>query len=44
MDKNNGQKVSKEEVHGPLGRDFDRLDMDKDGMLTKAELENIKKT
>lgn len=43
MVKNNDQKVSKEEVHGPLGRDFDRLDMDKDGMLTKAELENIKK-
>lgn len=43
MDKNNDQKVSKSEVHGPLSRDFDRLDADKDGMLTKAELAKLHK-
>lgn len=43
MDKNNDQKVSKDEVHGPLGRDFDRLDTNKDGLLTKEELAKLKK-
>lgn len=43
MDKNNDQQVSKDEAHGPLARDFDRLDANKDGLLTKEELANIRK-
>lgn len=43
MDKDNDQKVSKSEAHGPLARDFDRLDANKDGLLTKEELAMLKK-
>ena len=42
MDKDNDQHVSKAEVHGPLSRDFDRLDTDKNGKLSKEELAKIK--
>lgn len=43
MDTNNDNQVSKAEVHGPLSRDFDRLDADKNGMLNKEELSKIRK-
>ncbi|MFK7969250.1 MAG: redoxin domain-containing protein [Bacteroidia bacterium] len=43
MDKNDDQKVSLEEAHGPLKNDFDRVDTNKDGYLTKEELAAIKK-
>ena len=43
MDKDNDQKVSKSEAHGPLKRDFDRLDKDEDGFLTSEELSALKK-
>ena len=42
MDKDKNQKVSKAEAHGPLKRDFDRLDKDEDGFLTKEELAEMK--
>lgn len=44
MDKNNDQQVSKSEVHGPLERDFDNLDADNNGLLSKEELSKIRKT
>ena len=43
MDKNNDQKISKDEAHGPLVRDFDRIDQNQDGVLTMEELKNMKK-
>lgn len=43
MDSNSDKKISADEAHGPLKRDFDRLDADKDGFLTSAELEELKK-
>lgn len=43
MDTNNDQQLSKEEVQGPLARDFDRLDVNNDGQLTKEELANIRR-
>lgn len=43
MDKNNDSQVSKSEAHGPLAGDFERLDINKDGFLTKEELATLKK-
>jgi len=43
MDEDNDKTISKSEVHGPLARDFDSLDEDKDGKLTLAELSKMKK-
>jgi glutathione peroxidase-family protein len=43
MDKNNDQKISKNEAHGPLAGDFDNLDKNKDGELTMDELANIRR-
>lgn len=43
MDKNNDKKISKEEAQGPLARDFDRIDKNKDGVLTMEELSNLRK-
>ena len=42
MDANNDGEISKAEAKGPLVRDFDRVDVNGDGKLTVAELENIK--
>ncbi|MFT5619561.1 MAG: hypothetical protein ACI85I_002807 [Arenicella sp.] len=38
MDLNKDNKLSKDEVKGPLKNDFDKLDNNKDGFLTKDEL------
>ena len=38
MDKDGDQKISKAEATGPLQNDFDRLDTNKDGQLSKEEL------
>ena len=43
MDKDNDQKVSEAEAHGPLKRDFARLDKNEDGFLTSEELSALKK-
>lgn len=40
MDSNKDGKLAKDEVSGRLLQDFDRLDTDKDGFVTKEELEN----
>ncbi len=42
MDKNQDQKVSLAEAHGPLKRDFNRIDENEDGFLTVEELSKIK--
>jgi len=42
MDKNKDNKISKDESEGKLAEDFDRLDIDKDGVLTIAELPKAK--
>ena len=42
MDANNDGEISKAEAKGPLVRNFDRVDVNGDGKLTVAELENIK--
>ena len=41
MDANKDQQISREEVRGPLGRDFDRIDANNDGFLNKEELSKI---
>ncbi|MGR5140272.1 DUF1566 domain-containing protein [Photobacterium sp. DNB23_23_1] len=38
MDTNNDGKLSRDEVRGPLKRDFDKLDTNRDGYLTRNEL------
>ena len=43
MDANKDNEISKDEAHGPLAGDFEMLDANKDGKLTIAELEKIKK-
>ncbi|WP_117881294.1 YHYH protein [Aureibaculum luteum] len=43
MDVNNDEKLSKEEVKGPLLEQFDQVDSDKDGFITKEELESADK-
>lgn len=40
MDANEDGKLAKEEVQGPLERDFSRIDQDGDGFISKTELEN----
>ncbi|QDO95706.1 hypothetical protein FNB79_10200 [Formosa sediminum] len=40
MDANADGKLSKDEVKGPLESDFDKIDTDKDGFISKTELEN----
>ncbi|WP_405566014.1 YHYH protein [Polaribacter sp. Asnod6-C07] len=39
MDQNKDDKLSKEEVKGPLNNQFTKLDTNKDGFLSKEELE-----
>ena len=43
MDSNKDGKLSKEEVKGPLKDDFVKIDTDKDGLITEAELEKAPK-
>ena len=43
MDSNGDKMISKDEVEGPLSRDFDNLDTDKNGMLNMEELSAMKK-
>ncbi|WP_109437403.1 EF-hand domain-containing protein [Aquimarina sp. AU119] len=43
MDDNNDNKLAKEEVRGPLKRDFSKIDTDEDGFITKEELEKAPK-
>ncbi len=40
MDANQDGKLDKSEIKGPLLRDFDRVDSDSDGFITRTELEN----
>lgn len=42
MDKDKDQKVSAAEAEGPLKRDFERVDANKDGFLTLEELSALK--
>jgi len=39
LDINKDQKISKSEARGPLEREFDRIDSNNDGHITKEELE-----
>ena len=43
MDANTEGKLSKEEAKGPLEKDFAKIDTNKDGFLSKAELEKAPK-
>lgn len=43
MDTNNDGKLSKDELKGPLARDFDTIDTDKDGFLSRKEVEKAPK-
>ena len=43
MDTNKDSKISKKEVRGPLKDDFAKIDINKDGFLTKVELEKAPK-
>ena len=43
MDSNNDGKLSKDEAKGGLVDDFDRVDVNKDGFVTKEEMENAPK-
>lgn len=43
MDKNEDGKLSKEEIKGPLEKDFDKIDTNEDGFLSKEELEKAPK-
>lgn len=40
MDANKDGKLAKNEVKGPLQRDFSTIDRNKDGFIVKSELEN----
>lgn len=42
MDTNNDQQLSKDEAHGPIAANFDKLDIDEDGVLTLSELSKAK--
>jgi len=42
MDANDDGKLAKNEVKGPLSRDFKHLDANEDGFITESELENGK--
>lgn len=43
MDANEDNKLSLEEAHGPLKNNFSEIDTDKDGFLTKEEVEKAPK-
>tara|TARA_R110002012_G_scaffold283090_2_gene473239 strand:+ start:195076 stop:195849 length:774 start_codon:yes stop_codon:yes gene_type:complete len=40
MDSNKDSKLSASEVKGPLKQDFNKIDLNKDGFLSKVEIEN----
>lgn len=42
MDKDNDQKISLSEAHGPLKDDFKEFDKNNDGFLTREELSSLK--
>ena len=42
MDVNNDEKLSKEEVRGPLKKDFTKIDTNEDGFLVMEELQQAK--
>ncbi|GAA3520781.1 hypothetical protein GCM10022393_38820 [Aquimarina addita] len=43
MDADKDGQLTKEEIKGPLQRDFSKIDTNEDGFLTKEELENAPK-
>lgn len=43
MDANNDGKLSKNEVQGPIQRDFSKIDSNGDGFISRTELENAPK-
>lgn len=43
MDANKDNKLSKEEIKGPLKDDFAKVDTNKDGFITKEELKKAPK-
>lgn len=43
MDSNNDGKLSKEEIKGPLAKDFDVIDTNEDGFITEEEFKNAPK-
>ena len=43
LDANGDEKLSIEEVKGPLSKHFARIDANEDGYLTKEEIENAPK-
>ncbi len=43
LDTNEGGKLSKKEVKGPLSRDFDKVDTNEDGFISREELEKAPK-
>jgi Ca2+-binding EF-hand superfamily protein len=43
MDSNKDNTLSKAEVKGPLKNDFDTIDLDKDGFISKEEMKKAPK-
>ena len=43
MDANEDEKLSEDEVKGPLAENFEKIDADSDGYITKEELEKAPK-
>lgn len=43
LDRNEDQKISLKEVKGPLKKDFNKIDLNEDGFITKEELEKAPK-
>lgn len=43
LDTNEDNKISLEEVKGPLKKDFSKIDTNEDGFITKEELEKAPK-
>lgn len=43
MDANKDGKLSKDEIKGPLQRDFAKIDTNEDGFISREELENAPK-
>ncbi len=43
MDKNEDGKLSKDEIKGPLKKDFDKVDLNEDGFITAEEFKKAPK-